>query len=208
MKRFSTGLIVCLLIGLILFTTTVAFAEQDTNLGTEKDLYYSYTMFNTGLSALTKARNNIGSNLGRASEQDKLLYLGGLCMLDRAKEYIVSKEFSYSLDWSTNLKDVQMDMIEQCDSVMLTSWLYWEAMINNNTNPNEARNILSATKELIKYESSLVTKRPSNVWYEKNGDRLRNTYGPIDSNQAITAEVFAKWLKDDSYRIKKQPKLN
>lgn len=164
--------------------------------GTEKDLFYSYLIFNKGLSVLTTINKD---NFEEYTDHDKWLYLGALSIIDNANNYIINKEFP------AHLKNIQSDMLETYAVNKASSWLIWQAMLDEN-DPESALKALRSAKAVMEYESSITTKRPSYVWYDNNRLSLGAKYGNPETDEAISGNKWEQWLKDNAYRIKTFPK--
>lgn len=215
MKKFFIGL----LIGLMVLTATpFAFAADEvkkspfdsnwnwdstTNkgetvltTGTEKDLFYSYLIFNKGFYALSEISKK---NLTNLTDKDKWIFLGAMNTIDNANAFIVGKVFP------GDLKTIQSDMIDTYTVNKTAWWLLWQSMLDKN-NPESALKALRASKAIMEYESSNIAKRPSCVWYDKNRLTLGSKYGNPDPEQVISSEGWAQWLKNNEFRIKTYPK--
>lgn len=164
--------------------------------GTEKDLFYSYLIFNKGFYALNEISKK---NLTDFTDNDKWLFLFTIKVFDNANDYIIGKEFP------DNLKTIQSDMVDTYTLNKTISWLLWQSMLDKN-DPESALKALRAAKAIMEYESSNITQRPSYVWYDKNHLILGEKYGNLDPEQVISGEGLEQWLKANEYRIKIYPK--
>ena len=165
--------------------------------GTEKDLFYSYLIFNKGLYTLNEISKKNFPNL---TDNDKWLLLGAMSMIDNANDYITGKVFP------ENLKTIQSDMVDTYTVNKTIWWLLWQTVLDNKSNPESSLKELRVAKAIMEYESSNAIKRPSYIWYDKNRLTLGSKYGNPAPEQVISSNSWARWLKNNEFRIKEYPK--